>query len=362
MSILSDVNLVTQFESLGDNCELGLVQRRVGAEPLGLLRFGGMPVRNLVTALAARFEGVGDPAQIVIVPMNDEYMVNLRRYGIAYHADVRIGAADPAALHQQQARVVPFLADKLIADLTSGEKILVFRQNEPLLANDLNDLRQGLAAYGPGVLLWVQAERPGHPAGSVEVIDARLMVGYVTFLAPRARVPDVDVASWITMLRRAHALRPAEGVRLAAAETRPARIDVAFGSAGNAAGYLGAGWSGQENGFCWSIDDRSVIRLPALRPAERFRLEMDVVPFVSPPRLAAQRLRVQINGETVQRFDALPRDLVAFEIPGRLLQGGNGAEIVFEHPDAMSPRQACNEDDDRRLAIAFRSLTLSVVE
>ena len=30
--------LMLRFEALGDNCELGLVQRRAGAEPLGLLR------------------------------------------------------------------------------------------------------------------------------------------------------------------------------------------------------------------------------------------------------------------------------------------------------------------------------------
>jgi len=37
--VLDDRDLVLQFESIGDNCELGLVQRRAGSEPLGLLRF-----------------------------------------------------------------------------------------------------------------------------------------------------------------------------------------------------------------------------------------------------------------------------------------------------------------------------------
>ena len=39
--VLDDRDLVLQFESIGDNCELGLVQRRAGSEPLGLLRFAG---------------------------------------------------------------------------------------------------------------------------------------------------------------------------------------------------------------------------------------------------------------------------------------------------------------------------------
>ena len=48
MTVLSDIDLVTQFESLGDSCERGLVQHRVGAEPLGLLRFGGIALVDLV--------------------------------------------------------------------------------------------------------------------------------------------------------------------------------------------------------------------------------------------------------------------------------------------------------------------------
>src|SRR5436305_104536 len=32
-------DLATRFESLGDNCEFGILQRLEGAEPLGLLRW-----------------------------------------------------------------------------------------------------------------------------------------------------------------------------------------------------------------------------------------------------------------------------------------------------------------------------------
>lgn len=36
--------ILGQFESLGDNCEFGLVQRIGGIEPLGLLRFAGFHI------------------------------------------------------------------------------------------------------------------------------------------------------------------------------------------------------------------------------------------------------------------------------------------------------------------------------
>ncbi len=361
--VLRDIDLMLRFESLGDNCELGLVQRRVGAEPLGLLRFAGTPLGRLLPALHARFAGIADPDEIRIGLSNDEYMVELSHYGFNYHADARIGSIDPQTLHAQQTRTVRFLADKLIGDLEAGEKMVVFRQNEPLLATDLLDLRLALAAYGRSVLLWVQEARPGHPPGSVTVVDETLMVGHVSRLAPRHHVPDVDVGSWVAMLRKADALRTC-GLPLRTGLAEPPRQPrqvVLFGREGNAVGCLGSGWSAQEDGFCWSIDDRSTITLPAPEKAAAYRLEMDVVPYVVTPTLPVQRLRVDVNGSTVQSFDALTRGEVACPIPAGAIGDAPEVTIAFHHPDANSPRVAAGESDDRRLAVAFRRLVLSSV-
>jgi len=160
---LTDRELVLQFESIGDNCELGLVQRKVGAEPLGMFRFAGAPLAHLLTAMRARLVGMADPAHVQVQAENDEYMIKLTKYDFVYHAEAKVGDADPAMLHAQQVRTVAFLVKKLIADLENPSKILVFRQNEPLAANDLVDLRMALSAYGPSILLWVQPARPGHP-------------------------------------------------------------------------------------------------------------------------------------------------------------------------------------------------------
>ncbi|MGD0107002.1 MAG: hypothetical protein ABSC06_23630 [Rhodopila sp.] len=88
---LDDADLVLQFESIGDNCELGLVQRQAGAEPLGLLRFAGAPLRNLLRGLNARFANIADPGHIRISPENGEFMVKLTKYDFTFHSQVRIG-------------------------------------------------------------------------------------------------------------------------------------------------------------------------------------------------------------------------------------------------------------------------------
>jgi hypothetical protein len=358
---LSDRDLTLQFESLGDSCELGLVQRRVGAEPLGIFRFAGAPLRHLIRAMRARFEGMADPEHVRVQPENGEYMIKLTKYDFIYHAHVNVGDADPADLHRQQVRNVRFLVEKLIADLENPEKIMVFRQNEELSANDLLDFRKALAAYGPATLLWVQKARPGHPPGSAAIVDDTLMIGYVSRLARRDNAPDFDLPSWLTMLRNAHALRPAlppEPAAIPASAPPPRRVDTKFGKEGNATACLGSGWSGPEDGFTWSIDDQSVLTVDTPGPAQSYRLEMDVVPFVAPPALTAQTLGVTINGALVHTFDPLPRGEVGCTIPGHLLQDRDTVEIVMHHPAAISPRAAAGQDDDRRLAVAFYRVSL----
>ena len=56
--------LMRQVESLGINCELGLVQRHCLAEPLGLFRFAYTPLEGLVAALHQDFAGIGDPGEL----------------------------------------------------------------------------------------------------------------------------------------------------------------------------------------------------------------------------------------------------------------------------------------------------------
>jgi hypothetical protein len=359
-AVITDAELVLQFESIGDNCELGLVQRLAGAEPLGLLRFAGAPLRNLLRGLNARFVNIAAPEHIRLSPENGEYMVKLTKYDYTSHSHVKIGEMEPQALHRQQCRTVGFLAQKLITDLETPTKILVFRQNEPLSAADMVDLRIALSGYGPSILLWVQVALPGHPPGSVEVADERMMVGYVRRLAERDSVPDLDFASWMQVLRRAHAIgsKARDGRLVRAAVVAPERTELTFGVEGNAGPRLGFGWSSPEAGYQWAVGERSLIRIEVPSEAQEYWLEMDVAPYIKPPLLPRQRLDVVIDGTLVHSFPTLPRGEVGCVVPGHLVAGRRTVDIMLDHPHAASPMLVAGDADDRRLGVAFRRLAL----
>jgi hypothetical protein len=138
-------------------------------------------------------------------------------------------------------------------------------------------------------------------------------------------------------------------------------VTVMFGKDGNGPECAGSGWSTPEDGFTWAIGDRSRLVLAAPPKAPCYTLEFDVIPFRAPPLLQGQRLSVSVNGTLVQQFDRLPRGRSSCVVPGHLLRGRDSVEILLEHPDAARPCDAAAMPDDRRLAIAFRSLTLDMM-
>ena len=86
---IGTIELLRGFESLGHNCEFGLMQRDLDAEPLGLLRFGGIDLASLLAGLDCAFAGIEDPAGLSLESgrMNGraEYLVRDAQFGVRIH-------------------------------------------------------------------------------------------------------------------------------------------------------------------------------------------------------------------------------------------------------------------------------------
>ncbi|MSP03235.1 MAG: hypothetical protein EXR07_19650 [Acetobacteraceae bacterium] len=128
-------DLITRFESLGDNCEFGLVQRRCDTEPLGLLRFSGSFSHDVIRGIEQEFEGIGDPADIVPRLDGDaghrEFMIEERKYGLVYHTFVYEGERTPELMRQQEATRLKFLGRKFLEEMELGDKVFVFKTELP---------------------------------------------------------------------------------------------------------------------------------------------------------------------------------------------------------------------------------------
>lgn len=200
-------SLLLRFESLGEGSTFGLVQRRCGVEPLGLLRFASTPLAPLLQALQERFTGMGRPEaiEIEVAASGREYMVHDRRFGFRYHAWVRPGEMPVEAIHAREARRLPFLIRKLIEDLTEGEKTFVFHGMRPLVESQARQLAAAIRAYGPGRLLWVELADAAHPPGTVVDLGAGLLKGHIDRFAPGEDAHDLSLDGWLAVCRNAAA-------------------------------------------------------------------------------------------------------------------------------------------------------------
>jgi hypothetical protein len=209
---LSLKQLVLKFESIGDNCEFGLVQRRCGAEPLGLLRFAATELRWLRHGLDNDFDGLGAP-EFVEPELHGErapreYMIREASHQLVYHTFRYEDEIGSDAIRDQEAKKLRFLRRKFLADLQEGAKILVCKQRSPVTEALMWPLVAELGRRGPNTLLWVAEADEAHPPASVEVLSDRLMKGYMDRFAPGENAHDLSLDCWIRLCANAYAAWP----------------------------------------------------------------------------------------------------------------------------------------------------------
>ena len=99
-----------RFQSLGQNCEFGLFQRKCGAEPAGLFRFSSIFLPQLLEGLQNRFSGIGEVDNLEFVPEVEEYIGRHKLYGLDYHTFTKPGKVDLGAFTKSEAARLAYLA------------------------------------------------------------------------------------------------------------------------------------------------------------------------------------------------------------------------------------------------------------
>lgn len=200
--------LMYQFESLGKDCSLGSIQRSFGAEPLGLMRFTGISVEAVITALKDRFRGVGDP-EFTKIETSDtgEYYSADTRYNMSSHTFIFAGDVEFNSFYKQYCKKLGFLVRNMLEKLEAGEKIFVIHAiPETISPRLLDDLFETIRSFGSSWLLYLEAATETSPPGTLVVRQDGLITGYVLQIQGELIAPVAEVReSWVKVLRLAAA-------------------------------------------------------------------------------------------------------------------------------------------------------------
>ncbi len=211
---LEPAAVMARFESLGDTCEFGFVQRHFGIEPISLLRWAGAPLPGLLEALQARFAGLYRREDLVVIDGGSvlDLKYDLRFHAGAYAHDGRDGhggqravAWDEAArtAHAREQRHVGFLLRITLETLAQRGKIFVYKTNAGLELLDVLRLKAALDLYGPQRLLCVLPADERNPAGRARLLAAGVKVAGISRFAPYTCQDDADAPCWLALCRSA---------------------------------------------------------------------------------------------------------------------------------------------------------------
>ncbi len=198
---LDPAALMFQFESIGHNCEFGLVQRILKAEPLGLLRFGGIPPADLLRGLDCGFDGIDDPAQIAfdteVNEGRDEYVVRADRYAMRFHSFVSVADTPHAEMLHKMAVHLSFLRRMFEEKLRGGETIFVLHHAACGSVAQVRPFLNVLRSWGPTALLFVTAGTG--EMGSVDQVAADMFHGHIDRFMTQFDANEINAPAWLSI-------------------------------------------------------------------------------------------------------------------------------------------------------------------
>lgn len=207
----NDAALFPAFESLGELCDLAIVQAHHGFKLASLFQWGRTALEQVMAGLANGFAGIGDPAEVALtrLPGQDHKLVDPRY--VRAHTWMREDFATPEALEEARlagAARLRLLGRKFVEDLRTARRIYVFRPTGRVIDEArLRALHAALRRHGPARLLCVNERTDlGAPWG-VSAAGDGLFIGYLD----RPTAAPGAIPAWRALLEETHRLAGVAG-------------------------------------------------------------------------------------------------------------------------------------------------------
>jgi len=200
------VEYMAAFESIGDNCEFGLVQKTNGFDEGALLKWVRIPtIDGLIRLLRNNFRNFYEYDNLH--PKFDD-MVEDTEYGILYHSGMLSRESDQKRdwlepnealrrqIYESEYEKRKYLVEKFKSTIAADEKIFVFKINRGAPWEEIQAVHSALNRFGKCNLLYVEQAPDGTSVGEVSEISNGLWRAYIPRFAPYWPVTDYLPGAW----------------------------------------------------------------------------------------------------------------------------------------------------------------------
>ncbi len=199
--------LLQHFESLGDNCEFGFVQRANGYEDGGLLRWSISPLDKLIVCFETDFK---DLYLFENLEPSAPDMVRDIATGLMFHTQMHsidgqfvLGDQARREIYIRERHKIDHLLAKFRRKLQEPNTICVYKRNSGVSEADATRLQQFLSRLGPSNLLIVRSTDDRERWSTVECLGSGLFLGLVDEFAPYFAADHVSIRVWNRLLQNA---------------------------------------------------------------------------------------------------------------------------------------------------------------
>jgi hypothetical protein len=191
------------FQSLGEDCEFGCVQRSFNSNLLGLFVFAGTDMDGLIGAFDYGLDRFISEETLEITRLDDEYCTRITPFNFKFHTHVLARNATIDQIKNHETRRLQFLAQKTIEDLSGGRKIFVYKGNQASIAK-AEQLCDRLQRYGPNRLLCVTLTQDAEKLATLEALSDNLVLAYIDRFAVEPEYSSRELWSAICMKALTH--------------------------------------------------------------------------------------------------------------------------------------------------------------
>lgn len=199
--------LLQRFESLGDNCEFGFVQRTNGYEDGGLLRWSIAPLDKLIRCFETDFK---DLYLFENLEPSAPDMVRDIATGLMFHTHMRsidghfvLGEEARQEVYARERRKIDHLLDKFRRKVREPDTICVYKRNSGITDTDAMRLQQSLSNLGPSNLLIVRSTDDRARWSTVEYSGSKLFVGLIDEFASYSAADHISIHIWNRLIQNA---------------------------------------------------------------------------------------------------------------------------------------------------------------